>query len=500
MNINKNWFNQPEEKKEEKQEPVVIEEIQEDSNIEVIDGVVYEKAQVETEEELFERLKKEEQAKAKRILLEKQAKEEALREVNGSGYVIEGEGRAKPEIGRRHAGLDERLIQKKADATYQAVQEETDSVATKGLDSDDVPESFIEQARNKEVERQFIREWDLPETIVEDITEGKQAKEWQSDEDMLAILDYVIYVFGYNKLSSEVYKERTKNELHKILMEPERYANYRHAFRDESYEAILGLIPKHTKLLYSEEYLKDTFILLNIIYKYGHGAFSLDIQDVIKIIIANNDHLPATVKYGIPYTVDFLTDLSTYHVFTSIQNLCIDEQAMQQVVLLMGLVRERIQQWKETGEQNAQEMRQAADTLERLDKINQTHSAKADSNKDTVVVRVPDKTLDYSRFLHIVPHNIQNGKKREFVYFISASAITKDGKEELVGWVHGPENKVSTTGVSIFNSDLEVSQVMRLVEEREEDEYSYEVHRFDKREKDIYIDARTTKDEEVIIQ
>lgn len=445
----------------------------------------------DSDEELYAKMKRDAEQKAKLALMKQRAEAEALADYDEEEKeIIVYEENSMG--GRRQRGPVSNP-EKQATTIINNVKDEVDRLV-ETLESPDVDERNIEANRNEEIEEEYGKKYNFTKMVTQDVTEQERPKRWQENVNIKNMLDYIIYVFGHNHLNKELYKVRTKNIIKDLLMTSENIADYRHTFREEEYEALFAQIPLHFENKYGKEYLKEAFILLNIVYKYGEGAVSIDTNELIDLILDKNDILPATLHYDKPYTKEFWMDLSKFKIFSSVQNMCIEEAAIGQALILSGMINEKLAIGKDTGDMAANEMKALADTLAKLEQILDKHKTKADENKDSLVFKIPEKGLDYSSLIFIEEYkNVGARHDREFRYYISAFELERSGSKKPLGFLMDrPGLQIGWDNIRIFTDEKEVAKIAKNIERNES--YSIEVQRMDINEYKLNLSEKVNEE------
>ncbi len=478
------------------------------------DEIILEELSQEEQEKIeHEKMLEKARRKAQETLAKKKAQEEALAEVEAQEafekrkeevnenkrahideHIYEG---LNSKVGRRSVPVSDAQIQKKTFEVVKAIKSTVDNEVIRALFNPHIDQDTIEELRTSKTESELgPLFFDVMERVREDLEKEIEPGEWATNDNVLAMLDYIVYVFGQSNVVEAVYAKRAKNGIKNLLLTDEIIASYRHTFKDEGYETLLRSIPKYFVDKYGEDYLRESFIILHILFKYGKDIMRLSVKDIIDIIISKNDILPATVKYNRPYTEEYWLELSKFKIFTAMQNICIEEMTIEQAMSLSSMIDTKISVGKETGSIKANELKALSDTLSKLQTIIAANKVKEDPNQDSIVIRVPAKGLDYTNFIYIEEHDVGQRKDREYIYYIACFKKERNNPVRILkGYVQDLEGTFGFNQIKIFENPKEIVSVLRKIQDDPSLQIDTEVMKIDKKEYNLMFSAQEEGEE-----
>lgn len=316
------------------------------------------------------------------------------------------------------------------DLSYIPKEEVADVQVNKGSE---ILEEIVAVQEAKELEPKHFDDLDLDNKTFED------------DEFVEYLMGHLLRFLQPEDIKKEIYDKGKKNYIKRnIFEEAEIYADYRYIYINEKYQQIFNSIPKNFKTKYTEGYLREAFMVLNVIYAHVPDSDIMDDRSVAEIIVESNDILPATHIYQKPYTIEFFMNLSKYGVYNKIKRLVNDKIVLDQIQSLMQITSMKLETIKYSMDSDVEtkDIKELAVVMNSISSKYKELSDDQDENKVAYVFNDASAGIDYSKLVDFEVIQPDAFVDFNFKYYIKAYVIDGDNKK-FDGYVyHDPiQNK-----------------------------------------------------------
>lgn len=307
------------------------------------------------------------------------------------------------------------------------------------------------------------------------------------DESMAkTLIKHVVRLVSPDDLGKELLIRSRKKEIEKLLLDVETYSRYRHKFIDEMYANILGKLPKLLKTKYGEGFLREAFMVIHVIYKFGNGAETLDPDTIAEIICKHNDILPSIQIYDEKFTVDLFLELAKEGVFKKIQKLCNEDIIGTQLTDMTSFLSQKMDSMRlqsEGGKFDSKELKELTDMLTKIQTMSNELESKGNEERIAYVYNDQSVGIDYSKLIdleEIDPSTVE-GIGFDFKYYIMCYDKDENDKDIFKGWLVYDETKrkyvASMSNIKIWDirsgDTTGARQFINLInKERSEGEYT----------------------------